>query len=274
MQRHPWILVASLAFASACGGDDEGNPSEPPGPNGAARAGKSDNPEAPTPPALRARYALRVQSDVETRNKNTGATSAYRVAVVGLAQATQDGTRVSASVQACRATLPTIADRQPTVDEATLQALPPVASTGTLATDGTTWSLALDPVPVVLGARLAAPLTDALPTDAADARIVDEDGDRKPGMSIRVSGFKVYGALRVVLSQLAGPLGADTGVTGGAHLEPSYEIYGDSIPFYDAKAAADQARVETEVTSQHDTFALVPVADGAICADVQDSLFP
>ncbi len=271
MQRHLWILVAGLSLASACGGDDERGDDE--GSAAVRPGGKADDPLA-TPPTLRARYGFRVQSDVATRNRSTGTTGAYRVAVVGVAQATQDGTHVGLSVQACRATLPVIADRQPTVDDATLQALAPVVSSGTLAADQTAWRLALDPAAVVLGARLLAPLTDALPTDPADARVVDEDGDRKPGMSIRVSGFKVYGALRVVLSQLAGPVGADLGVTGDAHLEPSYEIYGDSIPFFDAKAAADSAKAETEVTAQHDTFALVPVADAASCADVPDSVFP
>lgn len=273
MPKNVVILLASLAMASACGADDgrreQGDPTAP-----ARPGGKTDDPVA-TPPVLRTRYALKVQSEVETRNTTTGATGAYRVAVVGIAQVAQDGAHVGLSVQACRATLPVIADRQPTVDEATLQALAPIVSSGTLAADGgPAWRLSLDPSAVVLGARLTAPLTDALPTDPTDSRVVDEDGDRKPGMSIRVSGFKVYGALRVVLSQLAGPVGADLGVAGGAHLEPSYEIFGDSIPFFDAKAAADQAKAETEVTAQRDRFALVPVADSATCSDVQDSLFP
>lgn len=49
----------------------------------------------------------------------------------------------------------------------------------------------------VHGARLASPRVDELPVDADDPRIVDPNGDGKPGLTVRVEGL-IEGALYVV----------------------------------------------------------------------------
>ena len=41
----------------------------------------------------------------------------------------------------------------------------------------------------VWGATLASPETEALPTDKSDPRVVDHEGDGKPGMTVRISGL-------------------------------------------------------------------------------------
>jgi len=41
----------------------------------------------------------------------------------------------------------------------------------------------------VYGARLENPQTDPLPTEASDSRVYDQDGDGKPGITIRVTGI-------------------------------------------------------------------------------------
>ncbi len=41
----------------------------------------------------------------------------------------------------------------------------------------------------VLGARLQEPSRDALPTEASDARVFDQDGDGKPGVTVAVRGM-------------------------------------------------------------------------------------
>lgn len=258
------VITGLGLLLGACGGealdrDDEGTP-------GAARAagGKADDPVPP--PTLASRYAVRITSEVETRNRTTGETGAHTITVDGLAVVTQDGASVTLSVQTCRATLPAIAGRQPALSDAVVQGLAPVVASGTLTAEGQAHRLDASPTALVIGARLAEPLTEALPTEASDPRVFDEDGDRRPGMSIAVSPFKVYGAVRVVLSQLSGLVGADLGVAGTARLDPSYEIYGDNIPFFDAKAEADKAKAETEITAQRDSFTMRALGADATCA--------
>lgn len=41
----------------------------------------------------------------------------------------------------------------------------------------------------VLGARLSAPDSEKLPTESGDARVVDQDGDGKPGVTVAVRGM-------------------------------------------------------------------------------------
>lgn len=41
----------------------------------------------------------------------------------------------------------------------------------------------------VLGARLSAPDSEKLPTEASDARVFDQDGDGKPGVTVAVRGM-------------------------------------------------------------------------------------
>lgn len=51
----------------------------------------------------------------------------------------------------------------------------------------------------VLGAQLRAPRTEPLPTQASDARVLDQDQDGKPGVTVRVDGLvegEVYVAQR------------------------------------------------------------------------------
>jgi hypothetical protein len=44
----------------------------------------------------------------------------------------------------------------------------------------------------VRGARLDNPDTDSLPTTASDPRVVDQDGDGKPGLTVRVSALGIF----------------------------------------------------------------------------------
>jgi hypothetical protein len=44
----------------------------------------------------------------------------------------------------------------------------------------------------VRGARLENPDTDSLPTTASDPRVVDQDGDGKPGLTVRVSALGIF----------------------------------------------------------------------------------
>jgi hypothetical protein len=50
---------------------------------------------------------------------------------------------------------------------------------------------------VVVGAKLEAPETDALPTKSDDPRVFDQDRDDKPGVTIRVEGL-VNGSMYIV----------------------------------------------------------------------------
>ncbi len=51
--------------------------------------------------------------------------------------------------------------------------------------------------PEVLGAKLADPMNDALPTDATDSRVFDQDNDGNPGMTVKITGL-ISGSADVV----------------------------------------------------------------------------
>lgn len=53
------------------------------------------------------------------------------------------------------------------------------------------------PYTEVRGARLADPVLDELPDDPEDPRVIDQDGDGKPGVTVRVTGL-VAGELYIV----------------------------------------------------------------------------
>lgn len=89
-------------------------------------------------------------------------------------------------------------------DEAT-QAIRPVPTPVTVTEVDGTVRLSRSPTPTPVGIRLDDPANDALPTDPADPRIVDDDGDGKPGITVGIvvaGGFsgELYIARREIFS--------------------------------------------------------------------------
>jgi hypothetical protein len=82
---------------------------------------------------------------------------------------------------------------------------------------------------IVLGARLKDPLGDALPSEAKDPRVFDQDRDGQPGVTVAVSGFvsgKVYLVQRSS-SRLSGRRTGD-GFSGRLIFENEQKVIGAS----------------------------------------------
>ena len=70
-------------------------------------------------------------------------------------------------------------------DEAT-QAIKPVSTPVVVTGEPGAWRVERPGTPTPVGVRLADPANEALPTDPDDPRIVDDDGDGKPGITVTV----------------------------------------------------------------------------------------
>ena len=224
-------------------------------------------------------YAFALESRVNARDRSTGATFTEVTKVLGrvviVSQETQpDGsTTTTFDLHQCRVQLPKMGDFQPMIEDAFVQSLPPVRYTGTIDANGV---MTAGPQAAVIGATLADPLSDALPTDASDARIVDQDGDGKPGVTIKIDtgllGVKdIYAAsrLRGDVTGAVAP-GGDGNLTGTSQLELEFSIFGDNIPLVDAAEIARELEANKEVLSKDTRFLGVPGADScdaAIAAD-------
>ncbi len=93
---------------------------------------------------------------------------------------------------------------------------------------------AAEPAALVLGAVLADPLHDALPTSAADERLRDPDADSSPGLSAQTSLGRVFAAVRVAF-HFRGTLSRGA-LTSTAQVDQlDFSVLGDTIPFVDVK---------------------------------------
>lgn len=80
-------------------------------------------------------------------------------------------------------------------DEAT-QAIKPVSTPVEVTGEEGAWHVARPGTPTPVGIRLEDPANDELPTDPNDPRIVDDDGDGNPGITVVIrAGGEVFGEL-------------------------------------------------------------------------------
>lgn len=162
----------------------------------------------------------------------------------------------------CGITMGSDADPARTVvPDAFVSALPEVDRRAVIGDDGT---YTVDWLTQVHGARLTDPENDALPTSADDPRVVDQDEDGRPGLTVRVTGLvdgEVYVAQRG-RDRMVGRL-ADGRVDGlvewtseQAVLDAEVELLRTPVP---SRPEADPAA---------HVFGLRRLPAGATCADV------
>jgi len=111
----------------------------------------------------------------------------------------------------------------------------------------------------VAGAVLASPSTDPLPTDPADPRLLDEDGDGHPGITVNLSGIapgSLYSVQRQTTSVVAVAVAPDR--LEGALTFSSSQVVVDSNPstLKDLYAHSVSA---PDLTACASTFAMVKV---------------
>jgi hypothetical protein len=143
----------------------------------------------------------------------------------------------------------------------------PFKRSGTFSAGTLTLPNAVD----VVGASLANPTTDKLPTDKDDPRLVDDDKDGQPGITINLTGTptgSLYCAQRDQ-STLAGVTVAADRVEGGMTYVSDQSVV-DSKPS-GLKTLYSLSKSNPDPTACSSSFVMVRVADTATCEWVRDN---
>ncbi len=117
----------------------------------------------------------------------------------------------------------------------------------------------------VLGARLQEPSRDALPTEANDARVFDQDGDGKPGVTVAVRGM-IDGEIFVTQkgwSELRPDRVTADSISGSVRWRQTQTILGASSRFL---SSGPETRPDPK--PEANWFSARRVEAGASCAEV------
>ncbi len=143
------------------------------------------------------------------------------------------------------------------------RSLPPVVTDARIARQGDVTTFVQAPQTSVVGARLADPVREPLPGTAGDKRVYDQDGDGKPGMTVRVSGI-VTGDIYVVqraTSSLRGNLRGGAFV-GGIDFRQEQRILG-------ATSSVLEKGPEAKPDPSRSRFRMSPVKPGISCDEAR-----
>ncbi len=206
-------------------------------------------------PVLSPEYTLTLTSTVQVRDLETDEVKDISTSATARLSVTQDDTVLGLVFRPCTVTLPEVAGRQPTIDEEVVRAIEPIELTGSLVVEDGRITLVTEPAALQLGIDLADPLTDEVPSEPDDPAVVDQDGDGKPGISVNISGFRVFAGVRVIFA-LSAPIDDPRTIAGTPSVDVVTRVYGDTIPFFDARRAAREAADGSEVVSEHHTLQL------------------
>jgi hypothetical protein len=146
--------------------------------------------------------------------------------------------------------------------EAFKRSLPPPVFDVVVQRRGAGWSLEQKKRFVVVGARLKDEKKGELPGDASDARLVDQDGDGKPGVTVRVEGLvdgEIYLAQRN-WARLKGELKAPGLFAGRVWFGNEQTILGATSPLL-------KRAPKTRPVPERSWFRLVRLSNKATCAD-------
>jgi hypothetical protein len=150
-----------------------------------------------------------------------------------------------------------------------IQSLPELSWTATLEPGEEGLRFATPWVTTVNGARLEDPENDPLPTRADDPRVVDQDGDGKPGLTVHVSvmGGLISGDVYVVQrdrSKLSGTVVSPDEVDGLVEWSSEQSVLGASNPFLLGGTTA-----RPDPIAEHSYFRAHRVDDATSCADLR-----
>lgn len=145
----------------------------------------------------------------------------------------------------------------------------------TVTANGAGFDIATTQGVTTRGVNLSAPLTDTMPTDATDERVVDQDGDTNPGISLVITGA-LQGELYVIhrhKASLTGALESDTRISGRTAWTTDQVILGASSEFL----AAQDPKPQTHPDPSKSTFVMVKAEASDDCAALnakRSTLFP
>ena len=146
--------------------------------------------------------------------------------------------------------------------------LAPVTRAGTFAEGPSGRRLLIDSLTEIAGADLADP-AEALPTDPTDARLVDQDMDSKPGMTIQLTGFvdgEVYVVERKITALDGVAVSADR-IEGLMSFSSEQSLLGSDPADLQQQVAASQRLPDPETCNSY--FRMVRVADTMDCATLR-----
>ena len=186
-----------------------------------------------------------------------------------LLDVTQDDPTVSAVERTCSTSIDNGTSLVATeIPEAFLLSLPSVSWTATLDPNAEGFGFIRPWVTSVKGARLDDPENDPLPTQSDDPRVVDQDGDGKPGLTVHVSVMGlIEGDVYVVQrdrSRLVGTVVSADAAEGLLEWTSEQSTLGASSSFFLSGAAA-----RPDPVAQHSYFRARRVAEGTTCAELQ-----
>ncbi|MBC7221127.1 hypothetical protein H5T55_06655 [Candidatus Bipolaricaulota bacterium] len=156
------------------------------------------------------------------------------------------------------------------IPEAFLRSLGIVERTATLKATGDGWQF-VEPWPTqVHGARLADPLNDPLPTTPDDPRVFDQDGDGKPGITVRVAVLglisgEVY-AVQRLSKLLEGQVVTPDLIRGLITWTNEQVTIGASNPFLNTSG---EARVDP--VRERSYFVAIRIPAGTSCDDLKEN---
>ena len=272
-----WFGALALLGSGGCA---DGPMSDPSGTvSNQANAGKADTlhheeQQSAGPPQLARQYALSVDSWIELLSgPNDDDPEGWEAAFFALIQTGEnDSGELFVEAAPCAMVLPEVKDRKVESSDETLQrAVSSLTPADVVYQDGV-YRLVTQRDALLAGVDLDNRVLDPMPTSKRDARLVDIDGDRKPGMTLRISGFKVYVAMRYTY-MLDGVVGADGIIEGDADVLVDLEVYGDNVPFVDISESFDRSFGKLELTAERHRFRMVPLEDTvSTCRDIPDGL--
>ena len=182
----------------------------------------------------------------------------------------QEGLLVRAQEVACSTTIDSGTTLVKTeIPDPFIQSLPELRWTATLEPSDAGLHFVTPWITSVNGARLEDPESDPLPTRADDPRVVDQDGDGKPGLTVRVSimGGLIGGDVYVVQrdrSKLSGTVVSPDEVEGLVEWSSEQSVLGASDSFLLGGTAA-----HSDPIAEHSYFRARRVDDATSCADLR-----
>ncbi len=187
---------------------------------------------------------------------------------LALSVVAQGGTRLHGTESACSTTLD-LGTSLVTMEipAAFIASLPATQWDAELSWTGVAWRFERPWVTTVNGAVLADPLNDPLPTSPDDPRVVDQDGDGKPGLTVRITiiGF-ISGEVYVVQrdrSRLVGTVVSADAIDGLLEWTSEQSVLGASSSAFLGGTAA-----RLDPVPEHSFFRARRVAAATTCTDL------
>jgi hypothetical protein len=222
-------------------------------------------------PDVRGSYHLRLDSILMTQTD--GVIASHHFEMHALAVIDQTNAWVTLYLAPCEILLPKMGGEQPLLPKEAIHAMDSVAFEGSLIPTPGEVRLDLGAGALQLGAALKDPLLDPLPVGAHAPELLDSDLDGLPGVSLKVGSFKVYMALRSVLS-FDGAVLTDGSFMGDATVTTDLEIYGDNIPFVNIAKKLQAAGEETEVIDEIHAFTMVRLPNDPLSCEALNAPSP